>query len=164
MIKRSGVRCCDSSMIARCNPCPCPNIMTWRTTRLLFPNSIDGRKDFPERNRDSVFHADSSWPKAVFFWLSASFWTGAMSPVTRTAFATRAAPPVSSDSWSLRASSDFASLAFRWSRSCSSLSHGLSHNGHAGPSTSSSPRSMKKRRWSARAAARGPRPAWPDPR
>ena len=33
MIKRSGVRCCDSSMIARCNPCPCPKIMTWRTTR-----------------------------------------------------------------------------------------------------------------------------------
>ena len=33
MIKRSGARCCDSSMIARCNPCPCPNIMTWRTTR-----------------------------------------------------------------------------------------------------------------------------------
>ena len=32
MIKRSGVRCCDSSMIARCNPCPCPKIMTWRTT------------------------------------------------------------------------------------------------------------------------------------
>ena len=29
MIKRSGVRCCDSSMIARCNPCPCPKIMTW---------------------------------------------------------------------------------------------------------------------------------------
>ena len=33
MIKRSGARCCDSSMIARCNPCPCPKIMTWRTTR-----------------------------------------------------------------------------------------------------------------------------------
>ena len=32
MIKRSGARCCDSSMIARCNPCPCPKIMTWRTT------------------------------------------------------------------------------------------------------------------------------------
>ena len=34
MIKRSGARCCDSSMIARCNPCPCPKIMTWRTTSL----------------------------------------------------------------------------------------------------------------------------------
>ena len=28
MIKRSGVRCCDSSMIARCNPCPRPKIVT----------------------------------------------------------------------------------------------------------------------------------------
>ena len=51
MIKRSGARCCDSSMIARCNPCPCPKIMTWRTTRHAAQAG-----DF----RDDAFHEQRS--------------------------------------------------------------------------------------------------------
>ena len=48
MIKRSGARCCDSSMIARCNPCPCPKIMTWRTTRSSLSRS-DRRQQLAAR-------------------------------------------------------------------------------------------------------------------
>ena len=78
MIKRSGVRCCDSSMIARCNPCPCPKIMTWRTTTLTTRWRLVGRRDGHADGRgydsDSGFAAlrclrprcwcSGGWPRA----------------------------------------------------------------------------------------------------